>query len=71
MVAIYSMFVVSKSGGLIFNKVRRCRGPLRRQARVVGGHPPTRFWLALWLAQDFAEVSRVDLNDLLRLASIW
>ncbi|MEW5319379.1 MAG: hypothetical protein WDW38_010536 [Sanguina aurantia] len=37
---IFSMYVVNKSGGLIYNK-------------------------------DFTEVARVDLNDTLRLASIW
>lgn len=38
--SILSLYVINKSGGLIFNK-------------------------------DFAEVARVDLNDSLRLASIW
>mmetsp|Transcript_38727 Transcript_38727/g.115095 ORF Transcript_38727/g.115095 Transcript_38727/m.115095 type:complete len:124 (-) Transcript_38727:50-421(-) len=37
---VMSMYVVNKSGGLVFTK-------------------------------DFAEVARVDLNDSLRLASIW
>lgn len=38
--AIVSLYVISKSGGLVFSK-------------------------------DFAEITRVDLNDSLRLASIW
>ncbi|GMH34540.1 hypothetical protein BSKO_02374 [Bryopsis sp. KO-2023] len=38
--AVYSLFVINKSGGLIYNK-------------------------------DYASIARVDLNDSLRLASIW
>ncbi|GFH21138.1 component of TRAPP complex, partial [Haematococcus lacustris] len=38
--SIYSMFVINKSGGCIFNK-------------------------------DFADTARLDLNDVLRMASIW
>ncbi|CAD7695874.1 unnamed protein product [Ostreobium quekettii] len=40
MALIYSLYIINKSGGLIFHK-------------------------------DFAPISRVDLNDSLRLASIW
>lgn len=75
---IFSMYVVNKSGGLIYNKVGSAQASLIRNHIVDGcvalfcmcKHHTCRV-LTLLLPQDFTEVARVDLNDTLRLASIW
>jgi hypothetical protein len=93
---IYSLYVINKSGGLIYSKVSESRAgvaaqhgaqPTRQQHSVCAAslNPPQHrghrcccccctnttntttccFW------QEFEPSARLDLNDTLRLASIW
>ncbi|RRT80884.1 hypothetical protein B296_00009588 [Ensete ventricosum] len=56
MAAIYSLFIINKSGGLIFYKVGRWN-PKIPQAAL--------------LFSDYGSAGRMDTNDSLRLASLW
>ena len=64
MPALYALYVINKSGGLIYYKVRS-----KRRSGV------WRFKLMkhmkLLCLQEFVPIASLNLNDTLRLASIW
>lgn len=68
---LYAVYIINKSGGLVFNRVRffflgRPDGR-RCDACVL----PTRFLLLPLSPQEFAPMASLDVNDTLRFASIW
>lgn len=78
---IYSLYVINKSGGLIYSKVGLYpeRGEVLCWARphTLSGRPlllanPVCLLAAAHCCwQEFEPAARLDLNDTLRLASIW
>jgi hypothetical protein len=71
---IYAIYIINKSGGLVFNKVCVCvGGDEKGGGRRVAGNaslsllpspPPLPF-------QEFAPMASLDVNDTLRFASVW
>ena len=78
--AIYAIWIINKSGGLIYNRVRSGRGGRgrqegrgRRATRQTNGRCILSLTpVSLSLAQEFTPAAKaMDLNDTLRVASIW
>jgi hypothetical protein len=73
--SIYTLMIINKSGGLVYTRVSSveeairaafCRAARRRRRSLTAPHPPP---LPL---QDFEpSASRLDLNEALRVASVW
>ncbi|KAG0503136.1 hypothetical protein HPP92_003208 [Vanilla planifolia] len=69
MAAIYNLFIINKSGGLIFYKVKNPKIPITF-VRI----PLRCAFLDLLNAlclKDYGSAGRMDTNDSLRLASLW
>lgn len=72
---IYAIYIINKSGGLVFNKVCVCGGVMKKGADVGSrGTPPSHSSppppppLPF---QEFAPMASLDVNDTLRFASVW
>eukprot|EP00959_Pyramimonas_sp_CCMP1952_P360925 7559059-Pyramimonas_sp.AAC.1 len=59
MASIFSLFIINKSGGLIFQKV----------LSIQHAHPT--FFGKRELLKDFTETARVDTNEAMTQASVW
>ena len=66
MPAIYALYVINKSGGLIYNKVRSVYACINSKSGVCS----TSHWF-FSTPQEFLNIASNSLNDTLRLASIW
>ena len=61
MPALYALYIINKSGGMIYNKV--CTHPHFT--------PLVRDVIQMLSTQEFLPMAGLNLNDTLRLASIW
>ena len=70
---IYAIYIINKSGGLVFNKVCVCGGVMKGgggETSVVGRLPLTPPLPPIPF-QEFAPMASLDVNDTLRFASVW
>lgn len=68
---ILCRYIINKSGGLIYSKVGRDRLGWHNEVRGKDALGKIFTFSCIECVQDFTELARVDLNDSLRLASIW
>jgi hypothetical protein len=65
---IYSLYIINKSGGLIYSKVD---SQLIYSSAISTLAEALIFIHGVLILQEFENTVRIDLNDTLRLASIW
>lgn len=68
MPAIYALYIINKSGGLIYNKVGEMSEQVFTAGKLLGVVAFERLGMTL---QEFVVMASNNLNDTLRLASIW
>lgn len=73
MAAIYSLYIINKSGGLIFYKVPSLFSLL--SASLIENQEyfywKKKYIFFFWKNKDYGSAGRMDTNDSLRVASLW